>query len=116
MTAASSSLDRVNLLGLSKAELEGFVGELGSKPFRARQLMNWLYKRGESEPCTVLRSIPSARSARIVPGAAFFGSVAPMISRFFAMAFSPSSTCNSTGPEVMYFTRSLKNGRAACTA
>jgi 23S rRNA (adenine2503-C2)-methyltransferase len=49
MTAASSSLDRVNLLGLSKAELEGFVGELGSKPFRARQLMHWLYKRGESD-------------------------------------------------------------------
>jgi 23S rRNA (adenine2503-C2)-methyltransferase len=49
MTAASSSLDRVNLLGLSKAELEGFVGELGSKPFRARQLLHWLYKRGESD-------------------------------------------------------------------
>ena len=41
--------ERVNLLGLSKAELEAFVGELGSKPFRARQLMNWLYKRGESD-------------------------------------------------------------------
>jgi hypothetical protein len=39
--------ERVNLLGLPKAELEAFVGELGSKPFRARQLMNWLYKRGE---------------------------------------------------------------------
>lgn len=43
------TLQRVNLLGLSKAELEAFVGELGSKPFRARQLMNWLYKRGESD-------------------------------------------------------------------
>jgi len=40
---------RVNLLGLPKADLEAFVGELGSKPFRARQLMNWLYKRGESD-------------------------------------------------------------------
>ncbi len=37
---------RVNLLGLPRAELEAFCGELGSKPFRARQLMNWLYKRG----------------------------------------------------------------------
>jgi 23S rRNA (adenine2503-C2)-methyltransferase len=37
---------RVNLLGLSRPELEAFCGELGSKPFRARQLMNWLYKRG----------------------------------------------------------------------
>ena len=37
---------RVNLLGLPRAELEAFVAQLGSKPFRARQLMNWLYKRG----------------------------------------------------------------------
>jgi 23S rRNA (adenine2503-C2)-methyltransferase len=46
---AAASAERVNLLGLSKPELEAFVGELGSKPFRARQLMNWLYKRGESD-------------------------------------------------------------------
>ena len=39
----------MNLLGLPKAELEAFVGALGSKPFRARQLMNWLYKRGEGD-------------------------------------------------------------------
>jgi 23S rRNA (adenine2503-C2)-methyltransferase len=39
----------VNLLGLPKADLEAFVGGLGSKPFRARQLMSWLYKRGESD-------------------------------------------------------------------
>jgi 23S rRNA (adenine2503-C2)-methyltransferase len=47
MDAAAN--ERVNLLGLCKAELEAFVGELGSKPFRARQLMSWLYKRGESD-------------------------------------------------------------------
>jgi 23S rRNA (adenine2503-C2)-methyltransferase len=41
--------ERVNLLGLPKAELEAFVGTLGSKPFRARQLMQWIYKRGESD-------------------------------------------------------------------
>ena len=40
---------RTNLLGLPKAELESFVGAMGSKPFRARQLMHWLYKRGESD-------------------------------------------------------------------
>jgi 23S rRNA (adenine2503-C2)-methyltransferase len=45
----TDTLPRVNLLGLSKADLESFVGELGSKPFRARQLMSWLYKRGESD-------------------------------------------------------------------
>jgi 23S rRNA (adenine2503-C2)-methyltransferase len=36
-----------NLLGLPRPELEAFVAELGSKPFRARQLMHWVYKRGE---------------------------------------------------------------------
>jgi 23S rRNA (adenine2503-C2)-methyltransferase len=40
---------RTNLLGLPKTELESYVAELGSKPFRARQLMNWLYKRGEGD-------------------------------------------------------------------
>ena len=45
MTESASS--RVNLLGLPRPELESFVAEIGSKPFRARQLMNWMYKRGE---------------------------------------------------------------------
>ncbi|MEZ5474306.1 MAG: 23S rRNA (adenine(2503)-C(2))-methyltransferase RlmN [Steroidobacteraceae bacterium] len=36
----------VNLLGLPQTELAEFVVSLGSKPFRARQLMGWLYKRG----------------------------------------------------------------------
>jgi 23S rRNA (adenine2503-C2)-methyltransferase len=35
-----------NLLGLPRPALEAFVAQLGSKPFRARQLMNWIYKRG----------------------------------------------------------------------
>ena len=38
--------ERTNLLGLPRPGLEAFVGELGSQPFRARQLMNWIYKRG----------------------------------------------------------------------
>ena len=40
------SEERINLLGLDRPALEAFCAELGSKPFRARQLMNWLYKRG----------------------------------------------------------------------
>jgi 23S rRNA (adenine2503-C2)-methyltransferase len=43
---ANDSESRVNVLGLARPELEGFCAGLGSKPFRARQLMNWLYKRG----------------------------------------------------------------------
>jgi 23S rRNA (adenine2503-C2)-methyltransferase len=37
---------QVNLLGMSRAQLESWCEQLGSKPFRARQLMHWLYKRG----------------------------------------------------------------------
>jgi 23S rRNA (adenine2503-C2)-methyltransferase len=37
---------RTNLLGLPRPELTAFVAQLGSQPFRARQLMNWMYKRG----------------------------------------------------------------------
>ena len=48
MSAAAAN-ERTNLLGLPKAGLEAFVGSLGSKPFRARQLMNWMYKRGEGD-------------------------------------------------------------------
>jgi 23S rRNA (adenine2503-C2)-methyltransferase len=38
--------ERVNLLGLPRAELEALCVTLGSRPFRGRQLMSWLYKRG----------------------------------------------------------------------
>ena len=41
--------ERTNLLGLPRAGLEAFVADLGSKPFRARQLMNWIYKRGVAD-------------------------------------------------------------------
>jgi 23S rRNA (adenine2503-C2)-methyltransferase len=42
--------DRVNLLGLPRSELESFVAErLGAKPFRARQLMKWIYRRGAGD-------------------------------------------------------------------
>ena len=36
---------KTNLLGLDRQGLAQFVADLGEKPFRARQLMTWLYKR-----------------------------------------------------------------------
>jgi 23S rRNA (adenine2503-C2)-methyltransferase len=42
----TTTAERTNLLGLPRHELIEFVAELGSQPFRARQLMNWIYKRG----------------------------------------------------------------------
>jgi len=42
--------DRVNLLGLPREELQTFVAErLGAKPFRARQLMKWIYRKGAAD-------------------------------------------------------------------
>jgi 23S rRNA (adenine2503-C2)-methyltransferase len=42
--------DRMNLLGLPRAELESFVAQrFGAKPFRARQLMKWIYRRGVAD-------------------------------------------------------------------
>jgi 23S rRNA (adenine2503-C2)-methyltransferase len=42
--------DRVNLLGLPRLELEAFVAErLSAKPFRARQLMKWIYRKGVAD-------------------------------------------------------------------
>ncbi len=43
MNAASDV--KTNLLGLDRTALADFVASLGEKPFRARQLMTWLYKR-----------------------------------------------------------------------
>ena len=40
---------RLNLLGLTLTELEALCADMGSGPFRARQLMNWIYKRGVSD-------------------------------------------------------------------
>jgi 23S rRNA (adenine2503-C2)-methyltransferase len=45
----SASTSKVNLLGMPRAELEAFVAGLGARPFRARQLMKWIYRRGESD-------------------------------------------------------------------
>jgi 23S rRNA (adenine2503-C2)-methyltransferase len=46
---STPATERTNLLGLPRPALESFVAQLGSRPFRARQLMNWVYKRGVGE-------------------------------------------------------------------
>jgi 23S rRNA (adenine2503-C2)-methyltransferase len=45
--SAPTETGRINLLGLTRPQLQDYVAGLGSKPFRARQLMQWIYKRGE---------------------------------------------------------------------
>ena len=39
----------VNLLGMPKGDLEGMFADMGEKPFRARQVMQWLYGRSVFE-------------------------------------------------------------------
>ena len=41
--------ERQNLLGLSRPQLEDFLAGLGEKPYRARQLMKWIYRQGEAD-------------------------------------------------------------------
>ena len=36
---------KTNLLGMSQDMLEQFFAERGEKPFRARQVMQWIYQR-----------------------------------------------------------------------
>jgi 23S rRNA (adenine2503-C2)-methyltransferase len=41
--------EAVNLIGLDAAGLERFFAEQGEKPFRARQVLQWIHQRGESD-------------------------------------------------------------------
>src|SRR5438105_3403634 len=43
---AGLSIVAARMPPLSQREAEAFIEQLGGKPFRARQLMNWIYKRG----------------------------------------------------------------------
>lgn len=64
---ADETAARTNLLGLPPAELEAFVVGLGEKPFRARQLLTWLYKRrvGDFAEMTDLGKTLRARLAEV---------------------------------------------------
>ena len=42
-------MDAVNLLGLDRDALDAYVARLDEKPFRARQLMRWIHRRGAAE-------------------------------------------------------------------
>ncbi len=45
----TTDANKLNLLGLSQAELEEWFASIGEKPFRARQLMQWVYQRGVTD-------------------------------------------------------------------
>ena len=41
--AVTASAGKINLLDLDRRDLEAFFAELGEKPFRAVQIMKWIY-------------------------------------------------------------------------
>lgn len=43
------SSEKINLLGLATAKLESFFAEQGQKPFRARQVLQWMHQRGVTD-------------------------------------------------------------------
>jgi 23S rRNA (adenine2503-C2)-methyltransferase len=41
--------ERINLLGMARPSVEALFERLGERPFRARQVMQWMYRRGVSD-------------------------------------------------------------------
>lgn len=49
LIASTEPAERVNLLGMSRSQLEEFFLGLGEKRFRAQQLMKWMHHQGECD-------------------------------------------------------------------
>lgn len=49
MNPTPDNCNKQNLLGMPQAGLEAFVVGLGEKPYRARQLLQWLHQRGAAD-------------------------------------------------------------------
>jgi len=57
-----------NLLDLDAHALTAYFTEMGEKPFRARQLMRWIYREGESD-FAAMTDIAASLRAKLVLGA-----------------------------------------------
>ena len=87
-----------------------------SSPGRNHSASSVAAVSGPSDAWTRFCAVSSAKSPRIVPGAASCGRVEPIIVRTTAMAFGPSRAKATSGLEVMKSTRLRKNGRSRWTA
>ena len=38
--------EKINLLGLSQSQMTEVMARIGEKPFRAKQLLQWIHQRG----------------------------------------------------------------------
>jgi 23S rRNA (adenine2503-C2)-methyltransferase len=45
----TGNAEKPNLLGMPRRELEAFFADLGEKPFRAQQLLQWVHQRGVTD-------------------------------------------------------------------
>ncbi|MEN1729676.1 MAG: bifunctional tRNA (adenosine(37)-C2)-methyltransferase TrmG/ribosomal RNA large subunit methyltransferase RlmN, partial [Pseudomonadota bacterium] len=41
--------EKLNLLGLDREGLVEFFAQLGEKPYRARQILQWIHQRGVTD-------------------------------------------------------------------
>ena len=60
----ATTSEKTNLLGLSQGDLEQFLAALGEKPFRARQIMQWIYQR-EVDDFDEMTDLSKALRARL---------------------------------------------------
>lgn len=66
--------DKKNLLGLPQGDLEQWFADLGEKPYRARQVLKWIYQNGETDFSAMtdlsksLRSSLSDLATVVLPG------------------------------------------------
>ena len=58
----------VNLLDFDAERLTEFFGEIGEKPFRARQVMRWIHQFGQSE-FESMSDLSKGLRAKLVSGA-----------------------------------------------
>ena len=49
LIASSSAAAKVNLLGLSRQQMESFFADLGEKRFRSEQVMKWIHHQGVTD-------------------------------------------------------------------
>ncbi len=63
-TLPASAPERINLLDLDRAGLERFFADIGEKPFRAKQVMQWIHQRGVTD-FTQMTDLSKALRARL---------------------------------------------------
>jgi len=61
--AAPPAPGRIDLVGLTRAELAAELGSIGAEKFRARQLWQWIYNRGATEFAAMTSLSKSFRAA-----------------------------------------------------